>query len=168
MGLANEEVVEGVCERCGGPVIQKVRSQWMLKITEYAQRLIDDLDTVDYIERVKTQQRNWIGRSEGAEVNFRIAGSEDVLTVFTTRADTLFGVTYMVMSPEHPYLKEWGQAGRIRNLEAVQAYQQAAARKSDFERSELVKDKTGVPLDGIMAVNPVNGKDCLLYTSRCV
>ena len=166
VGLANEEVVEGVCERCGGPVVQKVRSQWMLKITAYAQRLIDDLDTVDYIERVKTQQRNWIGRSEGAEVDFRVAGTEEVLTVFTTRADTLFGVTYMVMSPEHPYIEKW--AGRIRNLEAVRAYQQAAARKSDFERSELVKDKTGVPLEGVMAVNPVNGREIPIYVSDYV
>ena len=168
VGLANEEVVEGVCERCGGPVIQKVRSQWMLRITAYAQRLIDDLDTVDYIERVKTQQRNWIGRSEGAEVDFRVADCEDILTVFTTRADTLFGVTYMVMSPEHPYIKKWGEAGRIKNMEAVQAYQQAAARKSDFERSELVKDKTGVPLEGILAINPVNGKQIPIWVSDYV
>ena len=168
VGLANEEVVEGVCERCGGPVIQKIRSQWMLKITAYAQRLIDDLDTVDYIERVKTQQRNWIGRSEGAEVDFKVADSEDILTVFTTRADTLFGVTYMVMSPEHPFIKKWGEAGRIKNLEAVKAYQQAAARKSDFERSELVKDKTGVPLEGVMAVNPVNGKQIPIWVSDYV
>ncbi|MEA5058751.1 MAG: leucine--tRNA ligase [Candidatus Pelethousia sp.] len=166
VGLANEEVVEGVCERCGGPVIQKVRSQWMLKITAYAQRLIDDLDTVDYIDRVKIQQRNWIGRSEGAEVDFRVAGSEDILTVFTTRADTLFGVTYMVMSPEHPYIEKW--ADRIQNMEAVRAYRQAAARKSDFERSELAKDKTGVPLAGIMAVNPVNGKEIPIWVSDYV
>ena len=168
VGLANEEVVEGVCERCGGPVIQKIRSQWMLKITAYAQRLIDDLDTVDYIERVKTQQRNWIGRSEGAEVDFKVADSEDILTVFTTRADTLFGVTYMVMSPEHPFIKKWTEEGRIKNPEAVQAYQQAAARKSDFERSELVKDKTGVPLEGVMAVNPVNGKQIPIWVSDYV
>ena len=147
VGLANEEVVEGVCERCGGPVIQKVRSQWMLRITAYAQRLIDDLDTVDYIERVKIQQRNWIGRSEGAEVDFHVADSEDILTVFTTRPDTLFGATYMVMSPEHPYIDTW--ASRITNMDAVRAYRQSAARKSDFERSELAKDKTGVEISGL-------------------
>ena len=166
VGLANEEVVEGACERCGGPVVQKVRSQWMLRITAYAQRLIDDLDTVDYIERVKAQQRNWIGRSEGAEVDFRVADSEDILTVFTTRPDTLFGVTYMVMSPEHPYIDKW--ADRIQNIENVRAYRQAAARKSDFERSELAKDKTGVPLEGVMAVNPVSGKQIPIWVSDYV
>ena len=166
VGLANEEVVEGVCERCGGPVIQKVRSQWMLKITAYAQRLIDDLDKVDYIERVKTQQRNWIGRSEGAEVDFHVANSEDILTVFTTRADTLFGATYMVMSPEHPYIDKWAE--RITNMDAVRAYRQTAARKSDFERSELAKDKTGVPLEGIMAINPVTGQEIPIWVSDYV
>ncbi|MEA4970826.1 MAG: leucine--tRNA ligase [Candidatus Pelethousia sp.] len=166
VGLANEEVVEGVCERCGGPVVQKVRSQWMLRITAYAQRLIDDLDTVDYIERVKIQQRNWIGRSEGAEVDFHVADSEDILTVFTTRPDTLFGATYMVMSPEHPYIDKW--AGRITNMEAVRAYRQSAARKSDFERSELAKDKTGVPIEGVMAVNPVSGRQIPIWVSDYV
>ena len=166
VGLANEEVVEGVCERCGGPVIQKVRSQWMLRITAYAQRLIDDLDTVDYIERVKIQQRNWIGRSEGAEVDFHVADSEDILTVFTTRPDTLFGATYMVMSPEHPYIDTW--ASRITNMDAVRAYRQSAARKSDFERSELAKDKTGVPLEGVMAINPVSGRQIPIWVSDYV
>mgnify|MGYP000875681541 FL=1 len=166
VGLANEEVVEGVCERCGGPVIQKVRSQWMLRITAYAQRLIDDLDTVDYIERVKIQQRNWIGRSEGAEVDFHVADSEDILTVFTTRPDTLFGATYMVMSPEHPYIDTW--ASRITNMDAVRAYRQSAARKSDFERSELAKDKTGVPLEGVMAINPVSGRKIPIWVSDYV
>ena len=144
VGLANEEVVDGHCERCGGEVVQKVRSQWMLRITAYAQRLIDDLDTVDFIDRVKTQQRNWIGRSEGAEVDFALAGTDDKLRVFTTRCDTLFGATYMVMSPEHPYIEKYKD--RIENWAEVQAYREAAARKSDFERSELTKEKTGVPL----------------------
>ncbi|MDR0841232.1 MAG: leucine--tRNA ligase [Christensenellaceae bacterium] len=166
VGLANEEVVDGVCERCGGPVIQKVRSQWMLKITAYAQRLIDDLDTVDFIDRVKTQQINWIGRSEGAEVDFRIKGVEDTLTVFTTRADTLFGATYMVMSPEHPLLAKW--AGSIQNIAEVKAYQAASARKSDFERSELSKEKTGVPLAGILAINPINGETIPVWISDYV
>ena len=148
VGLANEEVVEGVCERCGGPVIQKIRSQWMLKITAYAQRLIDDLDTVDYIERVKTQQRNWIGRSEGAEVDFKVADSEDILTVFTTRADTLFGVTYMVMSPEHPFIKKWGEAGRIKNLEAVKAYQQAAAARATLSAASWSRIRPACPWKG--------------------
>ncbi|HWQ58055.1 MAG TPA: class I tRNA ligase family protein, partial [Clostridia bacterium] len=149
VGLANEEVVEGRCERCGGEVVQMVRSQWMLKITAYAQRLIDDLDTVDYIERVKIQQKNWIGRSEGAEVDFALGGTDDTLRVFTTRPDTLFGATYMVMSPEHPYVDKY--RSRIRNWDAVEAYRAEAARKSEFERTELVKDKTGVPLQGLDA-----------------
>ena len=139
--LANEEVVGGVCERCGSEVIRKVKSQWMLKITEYAQRLLDDLDTVDYIDRVKVSQRNWIGRSTGAQVDFSTTAG-DKLTIFTTRPDTLFGATYMVVSPEHPYIEKW--ADKITNLEEVRAYQEASAKKSDFERTELAKDKTGV------------------------
>ena len=153
--LANEEVVEGVCERCGAPVIRKEKSQWMLRITKYADRLIDDLDDVDYIERVKTQQRNWIGRSTGTEVTFK-TNTEDDITVYTTRVDTLFGVTYTVISPEHPLLKKW--KGIIKNWDEVEAYQAAAARKSDFERGELNKDKTGVRLDGIEVINPATGK----------
>ncbi len=166
VGLANEEVVEGHCERCGGEVVQMVRSQWMLKITAYAQRLIDDLDTVDYIERVKIQQKNWIGRSEGAEVDFAIAGEADKLRVFTTRPDTLFGATYMVLSPEHPYVEKY--KARIRNWDAVTAYRQEAARKSEFERTELVKDKTGVPLEGFDAINPVTGKNIPIWISDYV
>ena len=153
--LANEEVVEGVCERCGSEVIRKEKSQWMLAITKYADRLIDDLDDVDYIERVKIQQRNWIGRSEGTEVDFT-ATNGDKLTVYTTRCDTLFGVTYMVISPEHPYLAQWKD--QLTNWDAVEAYRQEAARKSDFERGELNKEKTGVRLEGIEAVHPVTGK----------
>ncbi len=166
VGLANEEVVDGVCERCGGEVVRMVRSQWMLKITAYAQRLIDDLDTVDYLEKIKAQQINWIGRSEGALVNFPIKGTDEKLTVFTTRPDTLFGATYMVVSPEHPMIEAYHD--RITNIEAVHAYQKAAAIKSDFERSELAKDKTGVPLEGIYAVNPVNGKEIPIWTSDYV
>lgn len=142
VGLANEEVVGGVCERCGGKVERRMKTQWMLAITKYAQRLIDDLDDVDYIERVKIQQKNWIGRSEGAEVDFQVAGKS--LRIYTTRPDTMFGVTYMVMSPEHPYLAEWKD--QIENYEEVQAYQQMAMSKSDFERTELAKEKTGVEL----------------------
>ena len=163
--LANEEVVEGVCERCGAPVVRKEKSQWMLAITKYADRLIDDLDEVDYIERVKTQQRNWIGRSEGTEVDFT-ATNGDRLTVFTTRCDTLFGVTYMVLSPEHEYLKKW--AGQIKNWDEVQAYMEAAARKSDLERTDLAKDKTGVRLEGIEAVNPANGRHIPVFVSDYV
>jgi len=163
--LANEEVVEGVCERCGAPVIRKEKSQWMLKITEYAQRLIDDLDDLDYIERVKIQQRNWIGRSEGAEVDFT-ATNGDKLTVYTTRCDTLFGVTYMVMSPEHEYLKKWKD--QIGNWDAVAAYQAEAARKSDLERTELNKEKTGVRLEGIEAINPANGVHIPIFVSDYV
>ena len=166
VGLANEEVVDGHCERCGGEVVQKVRSQWMLRITAYAQRLIDDLDAVDFIERVKTQQRNWIGRSEGAEVDFALAGTEDKLRVFTTRCDTLFGATYMVMSPEHPYIEKYRD--RIENWAEVQAYREAAARKSDFERSELTKEKTGVPLKGLNAVNPATGREIPVWISDYV
>ena len=163
--LANEEVVEGVCERCGAPVIRKEKSQWMLRITKYADRLIDDLDDVDYIERVKTQQRNWIGRSTGTEVTFK-TNTEDDITVYTTRVDTLFGVTYTVISPEHPLLKKW--KGIIKNWDEVQAYQAAAARKSDFERGELNKDKTGVRLDGIEVINPATGKVVPMFVSDYV
>mgnify|MGYP002547859023 CR=1 FL=1 len=156
VGLANEEVVDGVCERCGGVVVQKVRSQWMLKITEYAQRLIDDLDDLDYIERVKIQQKNWIGRSEGAEVIFPIEGYPEGLKVYTTRCDTLFGATYMVVSPEHPIIDAMKDS--IENMDEVREYQKAAARKSDLERAELNKEKTGVMLKGLKATNPVTGK----------
>ncbi len=163
--LANEEVVGGVCERCGSEVVHRVKSQWMLKITEYAQRLIDDLDTVDYIERVKTSQKNWIGRSTGAQVDFGTT-AEDLLTVFTTRPDTLFGATYMVISPEHPYIEKW--ADRIGNLDAVRAYQQESAKKSDFERTELAKDKTGVMLEGVRGINPVNNTEIPIFISDYV
>ena len=163
--LANEEVVEGVCERCGAPVIRKEKSQWMLRITKYADRLIDDLDDVDYIERVKTQQRNWIGRSTGTEVTFKTNTGDDI-TVYTTRVDTLFGVTYTVISPEHPLLKKW--KGIIKNWNEVEAYQAAAARKSDFERGELNKDKTGVRLDGIEVINPATGKVVPMFVSDYV
>ena len=163
--LANEEAANGVCERCGSEVIRKVKSQWMLKITEYAQRLIDDLDEVDYIPRVKTQQRNWIGRSTGAEVDFK-ATTGDILTVYTTRPDTLFGATYMVISPEHKYLEKW--ADKLENLDEIKEYQQAAARKSDFERTEVNKDKTGVELKGVRAVNPVNNTEIPIFISDYV
>ena len=163
--LANEEVVEGVCERCGSPVVHKVKSQWMLKITAYADRLINDLDLVDYPERVKAQQKNWIGRSTGAEVDFT-ATTGDKLTVFTTRPDTLYGVTYMVLSPEHALLNKWKD--QIKNWDEVQAYQEAAARKSDFERTEVAKDKTGVRLDGVAAINPVNGREIPVFISDYV
>ena len=163
--LANEEVVGGVCERCGGEVVRKVKSQWMLKITEYAQRLIDDLDLVDYPERVRAQQIHWIGRSTGAEVRFETTAGDPVV-VYTTRPDTLFGATYMVMSPEHPLLEKW--AGLLKNPDEVCAYQEAAARKSDFERTEVAKDKTGVCLEGVRAVNPVNGKEIPIFISDYV
>ena len=163
--LANEEVVNGVCERCGSEVIRKEKSQWMLRITKYADRLIDDLDDVDFIERVKTQQRNWIGRSTGTEVTFK-TNTEDDITVYTTRVDTLFGVTYTVISPEHPLLKKW--KGIIKNWDEVEAYQAAAARKSDFERGELNKDKTGVRLDGIEVINPATGKVVPMFVSDYV
>jgi len=163
--LANEEVVEGVCERCGAPVIQKEKSQWMLRITRYADRLIDDLDDLDYIERVKIQQKNWIGRSYGTEVDFT-ATNGDKLTVYTTRCDTLFGVTYMVLSPEHEYLKKWKD--QIQNWDEVAQYMDAAARKSDLERTELSKDKTGIRLQGIEAVNPANGKHVPIFVSDYV
>ena len=163
--LANEEVVNGVCERCGSEVIHKVKSQWMLKITAYAQRLIDDLSDVNYLERVKTSQINWIGRSTGAEVEFDTTGG-DKLIVYTTRPDTLFGATYMVMSPEHPYIDKW--ADRITNMDAVLAYREASARKSDFERTEMAKEKTGVRLEGVAAINPVNGKETPIFISDYV
>ena len=163
--LANEEVVNGVCERCGSEVVHKVKSQWMLKITEYAQRLIDDLDLVDYPERVKTQQKNWIGRSTGAEVDFSTSAG-DTLTIYTTRPDTLYGATYMVISPEHPYIEKWAE--KLTNLEEVRAYQEEASKKSDFERTEMAKDKTGVKLQGVTAVNPVNGKEIPIFISDYV
>ena len=163
--LANEEVVNGVCERCGSEVVRKNKSQWMLKITEYAQRLIDDLDDVDYIERVKSQQKHWIGRSTGAEVDFKTTEG-DTLTVYTTRPDTLFGATYMVISPEHPMVEKW--ADKLANIDAIRAYREEAARKSDFERTELVKEKTGVQLDGVRAINPVNGREIPIFVSDYV
>ena len=166
VGLANEEVVNGVCERCGAPVVRKVKSQWMLKITEYADKLLEGLDHVDYIERVKVSQKNWIGKSQGAEVDFAISGKDDYLTVYTTRPDTLFGATYMVVSPEHPMIEKY-QAD-IQNIDAIHAYQEQAARKSDFERSELAKDKTGVVIEGLKAVNPVNGKEIPIWVSDYV
>ena len=165
--LANEEVVNGVCERCGSEVVHRVKSQWMLKITAYADKLIDGLDGLDYIERVATQQKNWIGRSHGAEVNFGTTAG-DTLTVYTTRCDTLFGATYMVISPEHALLKAWLEKGIIKNAEAVKAYQAEAARKSDFERSELNKEKTGVQLDGVMGINPVNETEIPIFISDYV
>ena len=163
--LANEEVLQGKCERCGSDVIRKVKSQWMLKITEYAQRLIDDLDDVDYIERVKLQQKNWIGRSTGAEVDFETTAS-DKLTVYTTRPDTLFGATYMVISPEHPYIEKWSD--KIKNMDEIKAYQLESSKKSDFERTELVKDKTGVCIDGVKAINPLTKKEIPIYISDYV
>ena len=166
VGLANEEVVNGVCERCGSEVVQRNKSQWMLKITEYAQRLIDDLDGLDYIEKVKTQQKNWIGRSEGAEVDFKIAGTDDCIRVYTTRPDTLFGATYMVLSPEHPFVEKYKE--QIKNYAEAAEYRAAAARKSEFERTEMAKDKTGVMLDGLRAVNPVNGKEIPIWLSDYV
>ena len=165
--LANEEVVNGVCERCGSEVVHRVKSQWMLKITAYADKLIDGLDGLDYIERVATQQKNWIGRSHGAEVNFGTTAG-DTLTVYTTRCDTLFGATYMVVSPEHAMVKQWLDNGTIQNAEAVKAYQAEAARKSDFERSELNKEKTGVRLEGVMGINPVNDKEIPIFISDYV
>ena len=163
--LANEEVVNGVCERCGSEVVHKTKSQWMLAITKYAQRLIDDLDDLDYIERVKIQQKNWIGRSTGAEVDFKTTEG-DTLTVYTTRPDTLFGATYMVISPEHPSIEAW--ADKLKNIDAIRAYREEAARKSDFERTELNKDKTGVRLDGVAAINPVNGREIPIFVSDYV
>ena len=163
--LANEEVVNGVCERCGSEVVRKTKSQWMLKITEYAERLLNDLDTVDYIERVKTQQRNWIGRSTGAEVKFETTLGDDLM-IYTTRPDTLFGATYMVISPEHPLIEKW--ADKLGNIDDVRAYQVEASKKSDFERTELAKDKTGVKLDGVKAINPVNNTEIPIFISDYV
>ena len=166
VGLANEEVVNGVCERCGAEVVRKVKSQWMLKITEYADKLIQGLDTVDYVERVKVSQKNWIGKSQGAEVDFCISGKEDKLRIYTTRPDTLFGATYMVVSPEHPIIDKYKD--EIKNFDAVVEYREMAARKSDFERTELAKDKTGVMIDGLTAVNPVNNKEIPIWISDYV
>ena len=163
--LANEEVVNGVCERCGSEVIHKVKSQWMLKITAYADRLINDLDLVNYPERVKAQQKNWIGRSTGAEVDFKTT-TGDTLTIYTTRADTLYGATYMVISPEHPLIEKW--ADKLSNIDAIREYQAAAARKSDFERTEVAKDKTGVLVEGVKAINPVNNKEIPIFISDYV
>lgn len=163
--LANEEVVGGVCERCGGEVVQKVKSQWMLKITEYAQRLLDDLDEVDYLEKIKTAQRNWIGRSTGAEVDFQTTAG-DALKIYTTRPDTLFGATYMVISPEHPLIEKW--ADKLENMDEIRAYQEKAARKSDFERTEMAKEKTGVCLKGVRGINPVNDKEIPIFVSDYV
>ena len=166
VGLANEEVVGGVCERCGGEVVRKVKSQWMLKITEYADKLIDDLELVDYIEKIKVSQVNWIGRSVGAEVDFQIAGKEENLRIFTTRPDTLFGATYMVISPEHPLIEKY--KNELKNYAALIEYREQAAKKSDFERTELVKDKTGVQIDGLAAINPANGKEIPIWISDYV
>ena len=163
--LANEEVVNGVCERCGSEVIHKVKSQWMLKITKYADRLINDLDLVNYPDRVKAQQKNWIGRSKGAEVDFTTT-TGDTLTIYTTRADTLYGATYMVISPEHPMIEKW--ADKISNMDEIKKYQEAAARKSDFERTEVAKEKTGVRIDGVNAINPVNNKEIPIFISDYV
>ncbi len=166
VGLANEEVVNGVCERCGSEVVRKVKSQWMLKITEYADKLIEGLNDVDYIERVKVSQKNWIGKSQGAEVDFNLTGKEDKLRIYTTRPDTLFGVTYMVVSPEHPVIDKYKD--EIKNWDDVVAYREMASKKSDFERTELAKDKTGVMLDGLTATNPVNGKEIPVWISDYV
>ena len=166
VGLANEEVVNGVCKRCGAPVVRKVKSEWMLKITDYAEKLIEGLDHVDYIERVKVSQKNWIGKSQGAEVDFSIKGKEDKLRVYTTRCDTLFGVTYMVVSPEHPIIDKYKD--ELKNWDAIAAYRDEAAKKSDFERAELAKEKTGVQIEGLTAINPVNGKEIPIWISDYV
>lgn len=166
VGLANEEVVNGVCERCGSPVVQKEKSQWMLKITDYAERLLNDLDDVNYLEKIKTQQRNWIGRSEGAEVKFQISGSDEYLEVYTTRPDTMFGATYMVVAPEHPIITKL--AAKISNMEEIEKYKEEASRKSDFERTEIEKDKTGVEIKGIMAINPADGNEIPIWISDYV
>ena len=166
VGLANEAVVNGVCERCGAPVVRKVKSEWMLKITDYAEKLIEGLDHVDYIERVKVSQKNWIGKSQGAEVDFSIKGKEDKLRVYTTRCDTLFGVTYMVVSPEHPIIDKYKD--ELKNWDAIAAYRDEAAKKSDFERAELAKEKTGVQIEGLTAINPVNGKEIPIWISDYV
>ena len=166
VGLANEEVVNGVCERCGAEVVRKVKSQWMLKITEYADKLLEGLDTVDYIERVKVSQKNWIGKSVGAEVDFAIKGKEDKLRIYTTRCDTLFGATYMVVSPEHPIIDKYKD--ELKNWDAIATYREAASKKSDFERAELAKEKTGVMIDGLTAINPVNNKEIPIWISDYV
>ena len=166
VGLANEEVVNGVCERCGSPVVQKEKSEWMLKITEYAQRLIDDLDDLDFLDKIKTQQKNWIGRSEGAEVKFKISGTEDELTVYTTRPDTLFGATYMVIAPEHKLIEKY--SSKITNMDEIEDYKKQASLKSDFERAEINKDKTGVEIKGIKAVNPLTGTEIPVWISDYV
>lgn len=166
VGLANEEVIDGKCERCGAPVVHMVRSQWMLRITQYADRLIDDLDKVDFIDRVKTSQKNWIGRSTGAEVDFKVEDTDETLKIYTTRPDTIFGATYMVVAPEHPIIKKF--ESKIKNIDEVHAYQADAMRKSDFERSELAKDKTGVALDGLFAINPASGKRIPIWISDYV
>ena len=166
VGLANEEVVNGVCERCGSPVVQKEKSEWMLKITEYAQRLIDDLDDLDFLDKIKTQQKNWIGRSEGAEVKFKISGTEDELTVYTTRPDTLFGATYMVIAPEHKLIEKY--SSKITNMDEIEAYKKQASLKSDFERAEINKDKTGVEIKGIKAINPLTGTGIPIWISDYV
>ena len=166
VGLANEEVVNGVCERCGAPVVRKIKSEWMLKITDYAEKLIEGLDHVDYIERVKVSQKNWIGKSQGAEVDFSIKGKEDKLRVYTTRCDTLFGVTYMVVSPEHPIIDKYKD--ELKNWDAIAAYRDEASKKSDFERAELAKEKTGVQIEGLTAINPVNGKEIPIWISDYV
>ena len=166
VGLANEEVVNGVCERCGGTVVRKIKKQWMLRITDYAEKLINDLDDLDYIEKVKIQQKNWIGRSVGAEVDFKISGKDETLRIFTTRPDTLFGATYMVLSPEHPLIDKY--KNEIKNWNDVVEYRDTASRKSDFERTELAKEKTGVPLNGLMAINPVSGKEIPIWISDYV
>ena len=166
VGLANEEVVNGVCERCGSPVVQKEKSQWMLRITKYAERLIDDLDDVDFLDKIKAQQINWIGRSEGAEVTFKIADSSETLTVYTTRPDTLFGATYMVVAPEHHIIEKL--ANKITNMDEIEEYKKKAALKSDFERSELNKEKTGCEIKGIKAINPLTGKEIPIWISDYV
>ena len=166
VGLANEEVVNGVCERCGAPVVRKVKSEWMLKITDYAEKLIEGLDHVDYIERVKVSQKNWIGKSQGAEVDFFIKGKEDKLRVYTTRCDTLFGVTYMVVSPEHPIIDKYKD--ELKNWDTIAAYRDETSKKSDFERAELAKEKTGVQIEGLTAINPVNGKEIPIWISDYV
>lgn len=166
VGLANEEVVNGVCERCGSPVVQKEKSQWMLKITEYAQRLIDDLDDINFLDKIKAQQTNWIGRSEGAEVNFKIKDTDDTLLIYTTRPDTIFGATYMVVSPEHPFIEKYSH--KIENLDEVKAYKQQAAMKSEFERAELNKEKTGVEIKGLKAINPLTNEEIPIWISDYV
>ena len=166
VGLANEEVVNGVCERCGSPVVQKEKSQWMLKITDYAERLLTDLDDINYLEKIKIQQRNWIGKSEGAQVKFQIANSKEYLEVYTTRPDTMFGATYMVVAPEHPIISKL--ADKITNMDEIEKYKEEASRKSDFERTEIEKDKTGVEIKGIMAINPANGKEIPVWISDYV